>query len=363
MHSRTELMPNRSFSGPAGHGKMACLCQDISVNFQQLRSVREALRRDFNLTDVAHALDASQPGVSRQIRELEDELGVAIFERAGKRLTGLTEPGREIVKVVERLLIEQENLKRAALEFTSHDVGRLTIATTHSQARYALLPVIQAFRQRFPGVHLNLQQGAPEYIAARVATGQADIGIASEGLSHDERLSTFPGYRWNHVIVAPHGHPLLDTPRPTLHELGRHPLITYDLGLTGRSSIDDAFARAGLAPDIVLTAMDADVIKTYVAAGLGVGIIASVAYKPEEDRQLQSIASTHLFKANMTRVAVRRGAYLRDFTVAFIEMFAPHLNRHIVTDAEAVRSEATATISPPEPPSPHIYISENSLSP
>ncbi|QEI05473.1 CysB family HTH-type transcriptional regulator [Pigmentiphaga aceris] len=327
------------------------------MNFQQLRSVREALRRDFNLTEVAHALDASQPGVSRQIRELEDELGVAIFERAGKRLTGLTEPGREIVKVVERLLIEQENLKRAALEFTSHDVGRLTVATTHSQARYALLPVIQAFRQRFPGVHLSLQQGAPEYIASRVATGQADVGIASEGLSHDERLCTFPGYRWNHVIVVPHGHPLLGVDHPTLHELGRYPLITYDLGLTGRSSIDEAFARAGLAPDIVLTAMDADVIKTYVAAGLGVGIIASVAYKTEEDRQLQSISSTHLFKANMTRVAVRRGAYLRDFTVAFIEMFAPHLNRRIVTE-----SDITPGALPSEPLVPNIYISENSLS-
>jgi len=354
---RSKLMPNRSFSGLPGHGKMACLCQDISVNFQQLRSVREALRRDFNLTDVAHALDASQPGVSRQIRELEDELGVAIFERAGKRLTGLTEPGREIVKVVERLLIEQENLKRAALEFTSHDVGRLTIATTHSQARYALLPVIQAFRQRFPGVHLNLQQGAPEYIAARVATGQADIGIASEGLSHDERLSTFPGYRWNHVVLVPHGHRLLEAERLSLHELGRHPLITYDLGLTGRSSIDEAFARAGLAPDIVLTAMDADVIKTYVAAGLGVGVIASVAFDPEEDRQLRSIASTHLFKANMTRVAVRRGAYLRDFTMAFIEMFAPHLNRSIVTQADAAPSSL-----PPEPAASRICISENSLS-
>jgi LysR family cys regulon transcriptional activator len=340
---------------------MASPGQDIHVNFQQLRSVREALRRDFNLTDVAHALDASQPGVSRQIRELEDELGVAIFERAGKRLTGLTGPGRHIVEVVERLLIEQENLKRAALEFTSHDVGRLTVATTHSQARYALLPVVQAFRQHFPGVHLNLQQGSPDDIAARVATGQADIGIASEGLAHDARLATFPGYRWNHVIVVPHGHPLLALPRPTLHDLVRHPIVTYDLGLTGRSNIDDAFARAGLAPDIVLTAMDADVIKTYVAAGLGVGIIASVAYRSAEDRQLASIASTHLFKANMTRVAVRRGAYLRDFTVAFIEMFAPHLNRAVVTGLD-VAAAALPAEPAQEPTTARICISEISRS-
>jgi len=350
-------MRNPSFIPSLRRCKMAGPGEDISVNFQQLRSVREALRRDFNLTEVAHALDASQPGVSRQIRELEDELGVAIFERAGKRLTGLTEPGRGIVEVVERLLIEQENLKRAALEFTSHDVGRLTVATTHSQARYALLPVVQAFRQRFPGVHLGLQQGSPEDIAARVATGRADIGIASEGLAHDVRLATFPGYRWRHVIVAPHGHPLLALPRPSLHDVARHPIVTYDLGLTGRSNIDDAFARGGLAPDIVLTAMDADVIKTYVAAGLGVGIIASVAFQPAEDRQLQAIPTTHLFKPATTRVAVRRGAYLRDFTVAFIEMFAPHLNRAIVT-----ATDASPVDLPPEPAAPRICISEMSRS-
>ncbi|WP_420226254.1 CysB family HTH-type transcriptional regulator [Pigmentiphaga litoralis] len=297
------------------------------MNFQQLRSVREALRRDFNLTEVANTLFTSQPGVSRQIRELEDELGITLFDRAGKRLTGLTEPGKEVIKIIERLLIEQENLKRAAQEFSSRDLGRLTLATTHTQARYALPVVVQAFRQRFPHVRLNLQQGSPTHIAEWVAAGEADIGIATESLATDTRLRSFAGYRWSHVVVVPHGHPLANVARLTLDELTDHPLITYDTGLTGRSRIDEAFAHADLTPDIVLTAMDADVIKTYVAAGLGVGIIASVAYDPEEDRKLVAVSAEHLFASNMTRVAIRKGAYLRNFALSFIEMFAPHLSR------------------------------------
>lgn len=297
------------------------------MNFQQLRSVREALRSNFNLTEVANRLHTSQPGVSRHIRELEDELGVTIFERAGKRLTGLTEPGAEVVRVVERLLIEQENLRRAAEEYTGREVGRLTVATTHSQARYALPEVVQAFRERFPGVRLNLQQGSPAHIAESVATGKADIGIATEAVALNPGLVTFPGYQWHHQIVVPHGHALLDIESPTLADLAVHPLITYDTGLTGRPHIDAAFARHGLAPDIVLTAMDADVIKTYVIAGLGVGIIASIAYDPEEDRRLAAVDAHHLFEVNMTRIAIRRGAHLRKFAYAFIELFAPHLTR------------------------------------
>jgi len=318
------------------------------LNFQQLRSVREALRRNFNLTEVANTLYTSQPGVSRQIRELEDELGTTIFERAGKRLTGLTEPGKEIVTIIERLLLEQENLKRAAQEFGARDQGRLTIATTHTQARYALPVVVQAFRRSFPHVHLNLQQGSPLHIAEWVASGQADIGIATEGLQADTRLSTFSGYRWNHVIVAPPGHPILARERPTVEELARHPLITYDTGLTGRSHIDETFTRAGIVPDIVLTAMDVDVIKTYVAAGLGIGIIAAMAYDSEEDTKLRSLAADHLFASNMTRLAVRRGAYLRNFAIAFIEMFAPHLDRNTIT-AQQDEDEDAAAPRQPEP--------------
>jgi len=298
------------------------------VNFQQLRSVRETLRCDFNLTEVALRLHTSQPGVSRHIRELEDELGVVIFERAGKRLTGLTEPGLEVVRVVERLLVEQDNLRRAAEEFTGRDVGRLTVATTHSQARYALPRVVRAFRERFPGVHLNLQQGSPAHIAEWVATGKADIGIATESVGLMPELVTFPGYQWHHQIVVPPEHALLKKRAAlTLADVAAHPIITYDNGLTGRPHIDAAFARQALQPDIVLTAMDADVIKTYVIAGLGVGIIASIAYDPDEDARLAAIDAHHLFEANMTRIAIRRGAHLRKYAYAFIELFAPHLTR------------------------------------
>jgi LysR family cys regulon transcriptional activator len=297
------------------------------MNFQQLRSVREAIRREFNLTEVANRLYTSQPGVSRQIRELEQELGVTIFERSGKRLTGLTEPGREIAVIIERLLQDQDNLKQAADEYKGKELGRLTVATTHSQARYALPRVVSAFRQRFPNVHLHLKQGSPEHIAQWVQAGMADIGIATESLSRVDTLVAFEGYEWNHVLVVPPGHELLKSREVTLKELAQYPLITYEAGFTGRPHIDEAFASEGLAPEIVLTAMDADVIKTYVASGLGVGIIASIAYDEKQDKQLKALQAEHLFATNMTRVAVRKGAYLRGYAYEFIECFAPHLKR------------------------------------
>jgi LysR family cys regulon transcriptional activator len=297
------------------------------MNFQQLRSVREAIRCEFNLTEVANRLHTSQPGVSRQIRELEDELGVTIFERAGKRLTGLTEPGREIALIIERLLQDQDNLKKAADEYKGKEFGRLTVATTHSQARYALPRVVSAFRQRFPNVHLHLKQGSPEHIAQWVQAGTADIGIATETLNQVETLLTFEGYVWNHVLIVPTEHDLLKTPQVTLKELAQYPLITYEAGFTGRPQIDKAFAKHGIEPEIVLTAMDADVIKTYVACGLGVGIIASIAHNESDDTQLKAIPADHLFAANMTKVAVRKGAYLRTYVYEFIELFAPHLKR------------------------------------
>ena len=297
------------------------------MNFQQLRSVREAVRRDFNLTDVADALFTSQPGVSRQIRELEDELGVDIFERSGKRLTGLTEPGRHILEIVERLLLDAENLRRAGGEFASRAEGRLIVATTHTQARYALPHVVSAFVRAFPRVRLRLQQGPPEHIAALLIDGEADVGIATEALHHYPELVTFPGYRWNHVVLAPRGHPVLASARPTLEDLARHPLITYDPGFTGRSHIDAAFASAGLAPEYLLTALDADVIKTYVERGLGVGIVASMAFDPARDHTLQACAADHLFTPSVTRLALRKGTYLRGYVYQFIELFAPHIDR------------------------------------
>ncbi|MBC7575511.1 MAG: CysB family HTH-type transcriptional regulator [Herminiimonas sp.] len=297
------------------------------MNFQQLRSIREAARRGYNLTEVANALFTSQPGVSRQIRELEDELGVEIFERNGKRLTGLTEPGKGILLIVDRLLLEAENLQQAGLEFAGKKSGTLTVATTHTQARYVLPKVVQSFRAAFPQVRIALQQSSPEHIAEWVLSGKADVGIATEGLSQFEDLISFPCYEWRHVIVVPEGHPLSRVQQPTLKDLGAYPLITYDVGFTGRGHIDAAFKDAGIVPDIVLTAMDSDVIQQYAALGLGVGIVASMALGTQRVAGLHAIDAGHLFATNVTRLAVRRGAYLRSYTIDFILQFAPSLER------------------------------------
>ncbi|TFW30476.1 CysB family HTH-type transcriptional regulator [Massilia horti] len=297
------------------------------MNFQQLRSVREAARRGYNLTDVANALFTSQPGVSRQIRELEEELGVVIFERNGKRLTGLTKPGKGILTIIERLLVEAENLQHAGREYADQDNGTLTVAVTHTQARYALPQVVQAFRAAFPNVRIALQQSAPEHIAQWVLSGRADIGIATEGLSAFPDLVSFPCYRWSHLVVAPDGHPLLGKTPLGLRDLANYPLITYDVGFTGRGHIDAAFAKAGLAPDIVLTAMDSDVIKQYVSLGMGVGIVAAMAFDHGRDKGLRAIEASHLFAQNVTRLAVRRGAFLRAYAYHFIERLVPGITR------------------------------------
>lgn len=297
------------------------------MNFQQLRSVREAARRGYNLTEVANVLFTSQPGVSRQIRELELELGIEIFERNGKRLTGLTDPGKGILQIIERLLLEAENLRHASQEYSGEKSGTLTIATTHTQARYVLPQVVQTFRHEFPKVRIALQQSSPEHIAEWVISGKADVGIATEGLSQFEDLVSFPCYYWNHVIVAPEGHPLASLPSVMLEDLAAYPLITYDVGFTGRSHIDDAFGKAGLAPDIILTAMDSDVIQQYVSLGLGVGLVASMAVEHHRPNGLCAIEAPHLFAPNVTRLAVRRGAYLRSYTYDFILQFAPELKR------------------------------------
>jgi LysR family cys regulon transcriptional activator len=297
------------------------------MNFQQLRSIRETARCGFNLTEVANVLFTSQPGVSRQIRELEEELGVDIFERNGKRLTGLTDPGRGILTIIDRLLLEAENLQRASQEYASQETGTLTIAATHTQARYMLPKVVQAFRAAFPKVRIALQQSSPEHIAEWVLSGKADIGIATEGLSQFEDLVSFPCYRWHHSIVVPEGHALLSKKPITLEALAKYPLITYDLGFTGRGHIDDAFKKAGVTTDIVLTAMDSDVIQQYVALGLGVGIVASMAVQKNGGNGLQVIDAAHLFAQNVTRLAVRRGAYLRQYTYDFIQEFASELTR------------------------------------
>ena len=307
------------------------------MNFQQLRSVREAVRQGFNLTDVAAALHTSQPGVSRQIRELEDELGIEIFVRAGKRLTGLTPPGATVLPIVERLLQEAANLQRAGDDFARSDQGTLTIAATHSQARYALPAAVRDFRASHPRVQLHLRQGTPQQVARLLLDGEADIGVATEALAEYRELLALPCYRWTHSVVVPPGHPLAEAAAAgqplSLQRLGEFPLITYETGYTGRSHIDEAFASAGLAPEVVLVAMDADVIKTYVELGMGVGIVAAIAFDDDRDLQLRAIDARHLFAANMTRLAIRRGSYLRDYVYAFIATFAPPLTPALVQRA------------------------------
>jgi LysR family transcriptional regulator, cys regulon transcriptional activator len=289
---------------------------------------------------VAQVLHTSQPGVSRQIRELEEELGVDIFVRAGKRLTGLTPPGESVLPIVERLLLDAENLKRVGQDFSAHDTGRLSIAATHSQARYALPAVVRDFRRLYPKVSLVLHQGSPKQVAEMLLSGEADIGVATEALAQYEQLVALPSYRWTHSLIVPPGHDLLQGPQPvTLQQLARHPVITYDAGYTGRSHIDEAFAAAGLKPEVVLSAVDADVIKTYVELGMGVGIVASIAFDPTRDRELRAIDARHLFEVNVTRLAVRRGAWLRRYVFDFIEAFAPTLTPEVVQRAVAGRRE------------------------
>lgn len=303
------------------------------MNFQQLRSVREAVRCGFNLTEVSKVLHTSQPGVSRQIRELEEELGVDLFVRAGKRLTSLTEVGVLIVPIVERMLNDAENLKRAGEEFTQQANGRLSIAATHTQARYALPGAVRDFRERYPQVVLNLHQGSPKDVAQMLISGEADIGIATEALAQYDALVALPCYRWTHSVIVPAGHPLLDGQALTLQRLAGFPIITYGPGYTGRLHIDEAFDKAGLSLNLVLTAMDADVIKTYVELGLGVGIVASIAFDEERDRNLRAIDARHLFEVNLTKLAVRRGSFLRSYVYDFIETFASPLKREVVEHA------------------------------
>ena len=309
------------------------------MNFQQLRFVREAVRRNFNLTEVAAALYATQPGVSRAIKELEDELGVEVFVRRGKRLVGLTEPGRALIDVVDRMLTDAQNLRTIAERFSSEETGSLVLATTHTQARYALPPVIKQFKARYPRVHLGLHQGSPQQIADMVSKGQADIGISTEALDTYPDLVTFPCYTWHHAVIVPAGH-ALESVRPlTLEAIAEHPIITYDQAFTGRSHIDAAFAGEGLAPDIVLTAIDADVIKTYVEIGLGIGIVASMAFDAARDQSLVMLETGELFEPNTTRLGVRRGSFLRSYATEFIRLLAPAVGEG---DLQSVLDPASA---------------------
>ena len=309
------------------------------MNFQQLRYVRETVRQGLNLTEAAKKLYTSQPGVSKQIRELENELGVEIFVRHGKRITALTEPGKAVVEVIEQLLQEAENLRQVGREFRDQAAGTLTIATTHTQARYSLPKVIGAFKRRYPKVHLTIKQGNPPQLAEMVIAGEADIAIATEALDQYPKLLALAGYQWHHCIVVPPQHPLLKERRVGLDMLVKFPIITYDPAFAGRSHIDEAFRVQGLAPDIVLSAVDSDVIKTYVELGLGIGIVSAVAFDEKRDRLLRALDAGHLFGTMTTRVAVRRGAALRGFAYTFIELFSPQLTKKLIDTALAGKGE------------------------
>jgi len=312
------------------------------VNFQQLRIIREAVRRNFNLTEVANALFTSQSGVSRHIKDLEDELGVELFVRRGKRLLGLTGPGQELVPIVERLLLDAKNIKRLADQFSKRDQGELTIATTHTQARYALPPVVVKFKEAFPNVRLILHQASPKEIMSMLLEGSADIGVATEALEDNPEIAAFPYYSWEHAVIVPAGHPLAAEEPLTLEKIAEWPIITYDAGFTGRAHIDAAFQAARIEPDIVMTALDADVIKTYVELGLGVGIVASMAYDGTRD-SVKLLAPGGLFARNTSRIAVRRGRYLRGYAYKFIELCSPELTEAAVRAKLAPEDNAGAS--------------------
>jgi LysR family cys regulon transcriptional activator len=304
------------------------------MNFQQLRIIRETVRHGFNLTEAANALFTSQSGVSKHIRDLEEELGVEIFVRRGKRLLGLTDPGKEVVKTVEKMLVEAENLSRVASNFSRSGEGVLTLATTHTQARYTLPSVIAKFKSAFPQVQLNLQQANPKDLPAILLEGNADIAIATDTLDRHPGLLSFPYHTWDHIIVVPHDHRLLDVKPITLAALAEWPVITYDDGLTGRLRIDEAFERAGLSPRIAITALDADVIKAYVRLGMGIGIIASMAYDADEDTKLALVPAAGLFSPSTSSIAIRRGRFLRSYVYRFLELCSPGLNEAAIRAAE-----------------------------
>ncbi|WP_313656238.1 HTH-type transcriptional regulator Cbl [Pantoea sp.] len=296
------------------------------MNFQQLKIIREAARCEFNLTEVANALFTSQSGVSRHIRDLEDELGVEIFIRRGKRLLGMTEPGKALLTIAERILDEAGKVRRLADVFTNETSGILTIATTHTQARYSLPKVIKAFRQLYPNVRLELNQGSPQEIVAMLLAGEADIGIASEMLVNNSSLAAFPWFSWHHALLVPAGHELVQNQPVSLSTLSHSPLITYRQGITGRSRVDRAFQSAGLKPDIVLSAQDSDVVKTYVKLGLGVGILADQACETEVGEELVRIDATHLFDPSTVWLGLKRGQLQRNYVWQFLELCNANLS-------------------------------------
>ena len=307
------------------------------MKLRQLRYIHEVAKRGLNITAAAEALFTSQPGISKQIRMLEEELGVEVFLRNGKHLTEVTPAGQRILEYTERMLRDVDSIQNIAKEFRQQDAGDLAIATTHTQARYALPPIIRKFRNRFPKVHLHLHQGSPPQIAKLAASGEADFAIATEAMEHFDELVMLPSYHWNRCVLVQPEHPLTKLKRPLkVTDLGPHPIITYTFGFTGRSKLDQAFAAHGIRPNVVLTAVDADVIKTYVRLGMGIGIVANMAYDSKTDADLVALDAGHLFDRSTTHIGFRRGMFLRGYMQEFISTFAPHLTPEVVARISAI---------------------------
>lgn len=308
------------------------------MKLQQLRYIWEVAHHDLNVSATAQSLYTSQPGISKQIRLLEDELGVEVFSRSGKHLTRITPAGEAILQTAGEILRKVESIKQVAQEFSNDKKGSLSLATTHTQARYLLPKVISNFIERFPEVSLHMHQGTPMQISEMAADGTVDFAIATEAMELFSDLIMMPCYEWNRAIVVPKGHPLCQLSELTLEEVAKHPIVTYVFGFTGRSKLDEAFMVRGLVPRIVFTAADADVIKTYVRLGLGVGIIAKMAYDEELDKDLVALDASKLFQPSITKIGFRRGTFIRGFMYEFIESFAPHLSRNMVEKAYSCSS-------------------------
>ncbi|AEW44525.1 transcriptional regulator CysB [Serratia symbiotica str. 'Cinara cedri'] len=308
------------------------------MKLQQLRYIVEVVNHNLNVSSTAEGLYTSQPGISKQVRMLEDELGIQIFARSGKHLTQVTPVGKEIIRIAREVLSKIDAIKAVAGEYTYPDKGHLYIATTHTQAQYALPNVIKGFIERYPRVSLHIHQGSPTQIAEAVSKGTADFAIATEALHLYDDLIMMPCYHWNRAIIIKPDHPLACNNNITIEELATHPIVTYTFGFTGRSELDTAFNRAGLTPRIVFTATDADVIKTYVRLGLGVGVIASMAVDILQDSDLINIDARDIFAYSTTKIGFRRSTFLRSYMYQFIQRFAPHLTRDIVDHAIALRS-------------------------
>ncbi len=303
------------------------------MKLQQLRYIVEVQNNNLNVSATAESLFTSQPGISKQVRMLEDELGVQIFGRSGKHLTHVTDAGQEIIDIARKIMAQVESIKAVSREHNLPDQGKLNIATTHTQARYALPQVIQGFMRRFPNVSLHMHQGTPSQISDLAAKGEADFAIATESLHLYNDLLMLPCYHWNRSVIVKHDHPLAQKGTITIEDIAKHPLVTYVFGFTGRSELDHAFNQAGLTPKIVFTATDAEVIKTYVRLGVGIGVVASMAIDEEVDTDLVRIDASHLFEYSTTKIGFRRGNFLRGYMYDFIERFAPHLTKAVVEKA------------------------------